>query len=73
MKLRELAEYVQDKELELAYGSETPIKGAFVDEFGFISDAMDDDAIGSVKIDSDVLNQFKEAYKKCENGEEDLW
>jgi hypothetical protein len=62
MKLRELAEFVKDKELELAYGSETILKGAFVDHFGHVQNAMESDA----DIDDGEFEAWKNAYEKYE-------
>ena len=61
--LTDLARYVEEKEKELAYGSETTILGAFVDEFDYTDAIISGDTL--LNPDQDVTkaySQYVEAY-----------
>jgi hypothetical protein len=62
VELKALAELVSQKESELAYGSETCILTGFVNEFGHVADALGSHA----EIGADVLEAYKDAYRKLE-------
>ena len=63
--LRELAEYVQRREGELAPGSETSNLSAFVAEYGYLSEILDGDAADR-PVSADVAAEWVEAYDALE-------
>ena len=61
-KVMDLAEFVAEKESELAYGSETCMLGAFVDAYGYVDEAKEDNTI----ISDDEHQLWVDAYAKYE-------
>ena len=76
--LKDLKELVEEKERELAPGSETPILEAFVSDFGSPSDWTEDQENQDA---TDAYQAYKEAYRRLESFREwgilyeldDLW
>ena len=60
MKLRDLAEYVAEMEAELAPGSETCLLTGFVNDFGYLEEALESDQ----EIDDDSLDLWRSAYAR---------
>jgi len=72
--LMDLAELVDEKEKELAYGSETSVLGAFVNEYDYVSSILSGDTDLDVNMDvTDAYAGYEEAYRSYEAGEEDIW
>ena len=68
--LRDLAEFVQEKEATLAPGSETAILGAFVRDFDYISDIINGESALDPEQDvTDEYHAFEEAYRRMEEFE----
>jgi hypothetical protein len=61
-KVSDLAELVSEKEAELAYGSETCLLGAFVNEYGFVDEAKQNDTT----ISDEDYQLWVDAYEKYE-------
>jgi len=68
--LRDLAKLVQEKEAELAPGSETAILGAFVRDFDYVFSILDGDSeLDPEKDVTDEYHAFAEAYRRMEDFE----
>ena len=59
--LKDLKELVEEKERELAYGSETPILEAFVADFGYPSDWTEEEKNRDI---TDAYQAYLEAYRR---------
>ena len=76
--LKDLARLVEEKERELAYGSETALLGQFVDQFDTTGSILDSDDNPDATEDYYVWERAYEIYaRKIDSGEEfdldDVW
>lgn len=56
--LKDLAQFVHEKEKELAYGSETCLLGAFANDYGHVTDVLNSDS----EISNDDYQLWVSAY-----------
>ena len=70
--LKDLAQFVSEKEAELAPGSETIILGGFVSEYDYVSSILNEETELDISQDeTEAYELYKEAYSRMARFEAD--